>query len=274
MAAVKTIGGAVVNTAGVALVSKTVTLKNDDTGAVLTTTTTNADGEWEFANRDETVRYRADAAFGGSSSQVVVRKPASAEFDHLYANLSFRTAAAATVAFGGSLTVAGNITATGAATITGTVNAGGAQIAGGLNVGGALDVDGTSTLNGTVLLGNAAAPAPVLAFTFDTDTGIASPAANQFAIRAGGSDIALFGATFVEVFKPVTLNDNLGVSGVATFDSQVAVMGALNLNGNVGFYSTPAVAKPTVTGSRGANAALTSLLTALATLGLVTNSSS
>jgi hypothetical protein len=110
VAAVKTIGGSVVNTAGVALPSKTVTLKNDDTGASITTTTTNADGEWEFANRDETIRYRADAAFGGSSSQVVVRKPASAEFDHLYANLSFRTAAAATVALGGALTVAGVIT--------------------------------------------------------------------------------------------------------------------------------------------------------------------
>lgn len=42
----------------------------------------------------------------------------------------------------------------------------------------------------------------------------------------------------------------------------------------LGFYSTTAVAKPTVTGSRGSNAALTSLLTALASLGLITNSSS
>jgi hypothetical protein len=122
----KTIGGAVVNTAGVALVSKTVTLKNDDTGAVLTTTTTNADGEWEFANRDETIRYRADAAFGGSSSQVVVRKPASAEFDHLYANLSFRSASAATVAFGGALTAGGDITSS--ALLRSTANAAGVRL--------------------------------------------------------------------------------------------------------------------------------------------------
>lgn len=113
MANVKTIGGSVVSTAGVPLPSKTATLKNDDTGATLTTTTTNADGEWEFANRDETIRYRVEAAFGGSSSQVVVRKPASAEFDHLYANLSFRSAAAATVAFGGPLTAGGDITSGG-----------------------------------------------------------------------------------------------------------------------------------------------------------------
>jgi hypothetical protein len=55
-----------------------------------------------------------EAAFGGSSSQVVVRKPASAEFDHLYANLSFRSAAAATVAFGGPVSVLGTLVAGGA----------------------------------------------------------------------------------------------------------------------------------------------------------------
>jgi hypothetical protein len=42
--------------------------------------------------------------------------------------------------------------------------------------------------------------------------------------------------------------------------------------GRLGFYSTAPIAKPTVTGSRGGNAALASLLTALANLGLVTDS--
>lgn len=42
----------------------------------------------------------------------------------------------------------------------------------------------------------------------------------------------------------------------------------------LGFFGAGAVAKPTVTGSRGGNAALASLLTALANLGLITNSSS
>jgi hypothetical protein len=40
----------------------------------------------------------------------------------------------------------------------------------------------------------------------------------------------------------------------------------------IGFFNTPKIAKPTVTGSKGANAALTSLCTALANLGLITNS--
>lgn len=43
---------------------------------------------------------------------------------------------------------------------------------------------------------------------------------------------------------------------------------------NAGFYNTSPAAKQTVTGSRGGNAALASLLTALATIGLITNSSS
>lgn len=50
--------------------------------------------------------------------------------------------------------------------------------------------------------------------------------------------------------------------------------GNLKITGNVGFYNTNATTKQEVTGSREANAALTSLLTALATIGLITNSSS
>jgi len=45
-------------------------------------------------------------------------------------------------------------------------------------------------------------------------------------------------------------------------------------NGTTGFYATTPIAKPTVTGSRGGNAALASVLTQLAALGLLTDSSS
>jgi hypothetical protein len=44
--------------------------------------------------------------------------------------------------------------------------------------------------------------------------------------------------------------------------------------GGLGFQGSAAIAKPTVTGSRGANAALASLLTALAAYGLITDSTS
>jgi len=53
------------------------------------------------------------------------------------------------------------------------------------------------------------------------------------------------------------------------------IKGALDHDGSkVGFFNTTPVTKPTVTGSRDGNAALQSLLTALASLGLITDSSS
>lgn len=54
----------------------------------------------------------------------------------------------------------------------------------------------------------------------------------------------------------------------------VQVYGTFTASGNVGFYGGSATAKQTVTGSRGGNAALASLLTALAAIGLLTDSSS
>ena len=82
--------------------------------------------------------------------------------------------------------------------------------------------------------------------------------------------------------------DNI-ITGTATGDSGIAILAVgkgFHLGGTVsvievtqgnalGFFNaaTPAT-KQTVTGSRGANAALASLLTALATYGLVTDSSS
>jgi hypothetical protein len=56
---------------------------------------------------------------------------------------------------------------------------------------------------------------------------------------------------------------------------EVEVDGALNHDGStVGFYGAAPAVKPTVTGSRGSNAALASLLTSLAALGLITDSTS
>ena len=52
----------------------------------------------------------------------------------------------------------------------------------------------------------------------------------------------------------------------------ISTMLDINTTG-MAFFGTSAIAKPTVTGSRGGNAALASLLTALANLGLIVNSS-
>jgi hypothetical protein len=64
------------------------------------------------------------------------------------------------------------------------------------------------------------------------------------------------------------------VSGKISGSGEFEINGDLNHDGsNVGFYGTAPAGKPTVTGSRGANAALESLLTGLASLGLITDSS-
>lgn len=64
-------------------------------------------------------------------------------------------------------------------------------------------------------------------------------------------------------------------TGAVVVANELQVVGDVNLDGtNLGFYGATPGAKPTITGSRGGNAALGNLLTALATLGLITNSTS
>ncbi len=60
--------------------------------------------------------------------------------------------------------------------------------------------------------------------------------------------------------------------GALVVTGGAGIGGKLNVGGNVGFNGTTAIAKPTITGSKGANAALTALLTALANYGLLTDS--
>lgn len=70
-------------------------------------------------------------------------------------------------------------------------------------------------------------------------------------------------------------SQGLGVFGNSEFSGNLALGAALDHNGTtVGFFGTNPTTKPTVTGSRGSNAALQSLLTALAGLGLIVDSSS
>jgi hypothetical protein len=83
------------------------------------------------------------------------------------------------------------------------------------------------------------------------------------------------GVTLLEVVAGV---GNIFYKNGAFFGATVDTTGritaaSLQVTGNVGFYGGVPTTKPTVTGSRGANAALASLLTALAGLGLIVDSS-
>ncbi len=60
-----------------------------------------------------------------------------------------------------------------------------------------------------------------------------------------------------------------------TYDSVTDVFSPITGNSQqIGFFGTPKIAKPTITGAKGGNAALTSLCSVLASLGLITNSTS
>jgi hypothetical protein len=65
---------------------------------------------------------------------------------------------------------------------------------------------------------------------------------------------------------------NTGLRLSASGTGLILSASAHRFNANVGFYGTTPIAKPTITGSRGGNAALASLMTALAAFGIVTDS--
>lgn len=52
------------------------------------------------------------------------------------------------------------------------------------------------------------------------------------------------------------------------------ITGNLQVDGNIGFYASAPVSKQTVTGSKGANAALGSLMSALVAIGLLVDTTS
>lgn len=81
------------------------------------------------------------------------------------------------------------------------------------------------------------------------------------------------GGAIQERFSSGSLVRQMDTSGNQFFYGNTTNQGSLQVKGNIGFFNHAVAAKPTVTGSKGANAALGSLLTALAGLGLLTDSS-
>ena len=117
------------------------------------------------------------------------------------------------------------------------------------------------------------------------NTVTAAQTVNMFTASTGASTYNFAtGATANATTKTINIG-TAGVSGSTTAinigsavsgaTNTVAIRGNLTLGtsgGNMGFYGTTAIARPTVTGSRGGNAALASFLTALSNLGLITDS--
>ena len=131
------------------------------------------------------------------------------------------------------------------------------------------------------LVGRPAGSVAALSSTSGYTSSITIDVAGEYRIQgvATGSD----GTSSARVSVIVVLTPNRALRKIdASADGLADVIEKLNdafdtldsTAGNVGFYGTSPQAKPTVTGSRGGNAALASLLTALATLGLITDSTS
>jgi hypothetical protein len=96
-----------------------------------------------------------------------------------------------------------------------------------------------------------------------------SSSSQTFAVGTSGTDFAISSAGSTHTFNlPSASAANRG----AVTTAAQTFAGDKTFNGNIGFYGTSAVAKVTVTGSRGGNAALADLLTKLASTGMLTDS--
>jgi len=85
------------------------------------------------------------------------------------------------------------------------------------------------------------------------------------------------GALYLESWGSGVYKTNIGMAAGLTsingapFEHPLSVLGSTKLNGQVGFQGNNPMAKPTVSGSQGGNAALISLIAALTNYGLINN---
>lgn len=301
MANVKNLSGVVVDALGVVLASKTATLKNDGTGATVASTTTDANGKWAFAGQDETVRHRVEVAVGGGSTQVFRRSPAGVDLDDAYIYGSLRTAAAATVAFGGVVSIAtGGLTVTAGSVVlpSNSLNVGSGQLqvtGGNVAVSGGILVAG-ATLQQAISLKVVGAADIGIAFNrndisgwhagvdqsdndaFSIGPGQAINSTTGLKITTGGVIVTNVGSTTVPgITRQGDEDTGISITPTGTNNVRIIANGATEVTigaGAIGFFAAAATTKQTVTGSRGGNAALASLLTSLANYGLITDSSS
>lgn len=121
-----------------------------------------------------------------------------------------------------------------------------------------------------------------LTATGNIDLGIDSAARTMF-VRGNASGVGggVFTAWRNNNANVIAIGNKSAIF-VSAYDARPYIYSAANYiefsagfmtNGDVGFFGTTPVAKQTVTGSRGGNAALASVLTALANYGIITNSS-
>lgn len=232
------------------------------------------------SNNSSTAAYRARAA-GPLLQLYNAGNDLKFEIDN---NGAITTAASTTftsLTATGNASVGGTLAVTGTSTLTGNV-----AMSGNATVTGTLAVTSTTTLTGQVTLtagingnttinaGNLTIDGVSKAYRLRQDGG-------SLDLEAAGADLIIsnwsvgnFTGTQRSYFRLSSDAQNVQVAGKVEFVD--ALYGTTNhtLDGaanTVGFFGTAAAAKQTVSGSRGGNAALGSLLTALAAYGFVTD---
>ena len=124
--------------------------------------------------------------------------------------------------------------------------------------------------NGQLSIGTTAAVGNYKLYVSNGDVSFASN--NLFVGAFSGSTTFSVGSAgnILAIAATSVPTDQVTISAVAP---GIKIASALQMTGVVGFNGTAPIAKPTVSGAKGSNAALASLLTALASYGLVTDSS-
>lgn len=201
--------------------------------------------------------------------------------------------ASGTLTAGGAATLFSTLSVSGAATMASTLNVTGATAFGtvagaystsdGWGISGALSNAVTGNQDVKLSLRNGDRSTQVGVIGFETGLGLVVRSQTH-----GGSMTLSVEDSSGNVETGLVITPDAGValrfansvtletvSGGAKTTGAHQITGNLDHDGsNVGFYNTAPAAKQTVTGSRGGNAALASLLTALAAIGLLTDSSS
>ena len=180
---------------------------------------------------------------------------------------------------GGSGFGGGSINLTGGTSTSGATFGGGINLIGGpaSNIGGGIAMSGGSAPTGGTIAADAGTS------SIGNGAGASFRMFGGNTLGAGGSgtfyggDAGPFNGQVGGSFSFTTgLGDSGANNGAITFSTPIGQ--ALKFSDDtisavqIGFYGTTPVAKPTVTGSRATGAALVSLLTQLASLGLITDS--
>jgi hypothetical protein len=136
-----------------------------------------------------------------------------------------------------------------------------------------LRADGSATFSGVVAASSFTGTAPVFDNSLVVQAGQGDTRV-RLSQGSGGGNIQVYSETGALALTLRALDDFVSIDAGTGEALRLSGGAGVRLFNNLGFYGATAISKPTVSGSKAGNAALGSLLTALATLGLVTDSTS